>query len=98
MEKLGGVPQLLSRKSSSGLMMNQSNQVEVMRHGRQLAAHSLQSQKESAVEHGLNFGIGRSRRTMNSQRTANSRLTDCLSLGVHRRVSRFRVQVRQNNR
>jgi len=85
MEELGGVPQPLSRKSSSGLMMNQSNQVKVMKHGRQMAAHSLQSQKES-VRHGLTFGIGRSRRTINSQRTVSRRLTDCLSFGVYRTI------------
>jgi hypothetical protein len=49
-----------------------------------LAAHGLQSQMESTVEHGPNYGIGERSRTMTSQRMANSGLTGCLSLGVHR--------------
>jgi hypothetical protein len=57
-----------------------------MRHGRKLAAHGQQGEMESAVAHGPHLGIEETRRTMNSQRTANSGLTGCLSLGVHRSV------------
>ena len=87
--QLGSGPQPLSGESSSGLVVNQSDQVEVVRHGRELAAHGQQSQMESTVEHGPNFGIERTRRTMNSQRTANSGLTGCLSLGVHPHMVHF---------
>jgi hypothetical protein len=52
MDQFRGGPQPLSGKSSSGVMMNQSNQVEAMRHAGELPAHSLQSQMESTVEHG----------------------------------------------
>jgi hypothetical protein len=55
-----------------------------VRHRRELAAYGLRGEMEAGVEHGPNFGIERTRRTINSRRTANSGLTDCLSLGVHR--------------
>ncbi len=84
MDELGAGPQPLSGKGPLGLMMNQADQVKVVRYRRELAAYRLQGKIESAVEHGPNFGIERTRRTMNSQRTANSGLTGCLSLGVHR--------------
>ena len=85
MGQLGGGPQPLSGKCPSGLAVNQTDEIEVVGHGRKLAADGLHSEIESAVEHGPNFGIERNRRTMNSQRTANSGLTGCLSLGVHRK-------------
>jgi len=84
MRQLGSGPQPLSGKCSSGLAMNQTDEIEVVGHGCKLAAHGLHREIESEVEHGPNFGIERTRRTMNSQRTANSGLTGCLSLGVHR--------------
>jgi hypothetical protein len=51
-EQLRRGPQPLSGERSSGLMVNQSNQIEVMRQTRELAAHGLQSQMKSTVEHG----------------------------------------------
>ena len=63
--------------------MDETDEVQVVRHGRELAAHGQPSEMESTIEHGPNFGIDRTRRTMDSQRTANSGLTGCLSLGVH---------------
>jgi hypothetical protein len=59
------------------------DEIQVLRHGRELAAHGQQREMESTIEHGPNFGIERARRTIDSQRTANSGLTGCLSLGVH---------------
>src|SRR5215468_4693386 len=82
--ELGSGPQPLARESSSGLVVNQADQVKVVRHRRNLAAHGPQGQIESTVEHGPNSGIEGTRRTMNSQRTANTGLTGCLSSGVHR--------------
>ncbi len=87
MEQFRGSPQPLTGESSSGWMMNQSNQVEITGHARELAAHGLQRQMESTIEHGPNFGIGERSRTMTSQRTANSGLTGCLSQGVHRSLN-----------
>ena len=83
MSQLGSGPQPLAGKCSSSLAVDETDEVEVVRHGRELAAHGLQSEMESTIEHGPNFGIERTRRTMDSQRTANSGLTGCLSLGVH---------------
>src|ERR1017187_3265185 len=82
-EQLGSGPQPFSWKRPSGLVVDQADQVEVIRHGRELAANRLQGEIESTVEHGPNFEIETTRRTMISQRTANSRLTDCLSRWVH---------------
>ena len=83
-DELDGGPQPLTRERPLGGAVNQADQVKVARHGHELAAHSLQGEVESTVEHGPHFGIEGTRRTMNSQRTANSGLTGCLSLGVHR--------------
>ena len=83
MGQLGSGPQPLSGESPSVLGVNETDQIEVVWHGRELAADGLRREVESVVEHGPNFGIERIRRTMNSQRTANCGLTDCLSLGVH---------------
>src|SRR5437764_311502 len=76
-------PQPLSREGSASLVMDETDEIQVVRHRRELAAHGQQREIESTVEHGPNSGIERTRRTMDSQRTANSGLTGCLSLGVH---------------
>jgi hypothetical protein len=52
MGELRSGPQPLARESSSGLVVNQPDQVEVVRHGRNLAAHGPQGQIESTIEHG----------------------------------------------
>ena len=83
MGQLGSGPQPLSRECSASRAMDETDEVKVVRHGRELAAHGQQREIESSVDHGPNFGIERARRTMDSQRTANSGLTGCLSLGVH---------------
>jgi len=87
LDQLGSGPQPFAWKRSSGLVVNQADEVEVIRHGRELAANRLQGEIESTVEHGPNFEIKTTRRTMVSQRTANSGLTGCLSLWVHPRGS-----------
>jgi hypothetical protein len=84
--ELGRGPQALSRKSCSRLTVNQTDQVEVVSQGRDLAAHGPQGQIESTIEHGPILESKETRRTMKSQRTANSGLTGCLSLGVHRKA------------
>ena len=83
MGQLGNRPQPLSGECSASLVMDETDEIQVARHGRELVAHGPQSEMESTIEHGPDFGIERARRTMDSQRTANSGLTDCLSLGVH---------------
>ena len=72
-------PQPLSGESPPDRMVNQAYQVKVVRHRRELAAYRLHGEIESTVEHGHNFEIAGNRRTMNSQRTANSGLTGCLT-------------------
>jgi hypothetical protein len=49
----------------------------------------LPGQKKSAVVHNRNFAIEATRRTMNSQRTANSILTVCLTSGGKFNVMRY---------
>ena len=83
MGQLGNGPQPLSGECPASLVMDETDEIQVVRHGRELAAHGQQSEMESTVEHGPNFGIERTRRTMDSQRTANSGLTGWLSVGVH---------------
>ena len=83
MGQLGNGPQPLSGEWSASLVMDETDEIKVVRHSRELAAHGQQREIESTVEHGPNFGIERTRRTMDSQRTANSGLTGCLTLGVH---------------
>src|SRR5207249_1819035 len=83
MRELSRGPQPLSGESPLGRMVNQADQVKVVRHRRELAAYRLHGEIESTVEHGHNFEIAGNRRTMNSQRTANSGLTGCLNPWVH---------------
>ena len=83
MGQLGNGPQPLSRECPSSLAMDETDEIQVVSHGRELAAHGQQSEMESTIEHGPNFGIERACRTMDSQRAANSGLTGCLILGVH---------------
>src|SRR5207245_1382238 len=55
MEQLGGVPQSLSWKGPAGAVVDQTHQVQVVRHGRQLAADSLHSEDESTTSIGSHF-------------------------------------------
>ncbi len=72
-------PQPLSGKRSSGLAVDETDEVEVVRHGRELAAHGLHSEIESEIEHGPNFRIEGTGSTITFQRTVISGLTGCLS-------------------
>jgi len=67
------------------VVVNETDEIQVMKHGRELAAYCLHSEIEAEVEHGPNFETDRTRRTMNSQRTANRGLTGCLSHWAHRK-------------
>ena len=78
-------PQSLSGKRSSGLAVDETDEVEIVRHSRELAAHGLHGEIESEIEHGPNFRIESTGSTITFQRTVISGLTGCLSLGVHRR-------------
>src|SRR5207245_7371869 len=54
------------------LVVNQADQVQLVRHRCELPANGLQSEKESAVVHDRHFAVETDRRTMNLQRTARS--------------------------
>jgi hypothetical protein len=83
---LSGGPEPFSWESPLGRVVNQTDQIEFAGHGRHLAADGPGSENESAVKHGHNLAVNRTRRTMKSQRTANSVLTGCLSRAVHLRA------------
>jgi hypothetical protein len=58
-----------------GPAVNQTNQVQILRHRRQLAADRLDGEHNSLFFHARHHEIQQDRRTMNFQRTANSVLT-----------------------
>src|SRR5206468_1078812 len=74
-------PKSFTGKGLPGLMVNQTDQVQLVGHGGELPANGLQSEKETAVVHDRNFAVETSRRTMNFQRAAECVLTGCLSPG-----------------
>jgi len=77
----GGVQQLSCRPQSfagerpSGWAMNQSDQIQLVRHRCQLAANGLRGNKQTAVVHERNIEVKATRRTMDFQRTATCVLT-----------------------
>lgn len=77
-----------------GLLVNQTDQVQLVGHRRELPANGPQGNEESAVYHDRDFALGPNRRTMNFQRRATRVLTVCLSPGGNltqvRCVCRFR--------
>ena len=73
-------PKPFSGKRTTRLVVNQANQIQLVGHRRELATDGMPSQKKSTV-HDRNVAIETTRRTMNSQRTANSVLTVCLTSG-----------------
>ena len=73
-------PKPFSGKRTTCLVVNQANQIQLVGHRRELATDGMPSQKKSTV-HDRNVAIETTRRTMNSQRTANSVLIVCLTSG-----------------
>ena len=49
--QLSGAPQPLSREGAAGGVMNQTDKVEIMRHGRELAANGVRGKEKSAIQH-----------------------------------------------
>ena len=74
-------PQSFSWKRASGQVVNQADQIQFVGHRREMATDGPPGQKESTVVHERDCAIEATRRTMNLQRTANSVLTVCLTLG-----------------
>jgi len=79
--QLGRRPKPLAGKRATRLLVNQTDQIQLVGHRRKLAPDGLPGQEESTVVRDRNFAIEATRRTMNSQRTANSVLTVCLTSG-----------------
>ena len=86
--QLCGRPQAFTRKGPSGLTVDETDEVKVVRHGGELAAHGLHGEMESKIEHGPNSRTDGAGSTITFQRTVISGLTGCLSLGVHPKSSR----------
>jgi hypothetical protein len=80
-QQLSRRPKPLAGKRTAALVVNQTDQIQVIGHRRKLATDSLPGQEESTVVHDRNFAIEATRRTMNPQRTANRVLTVCLTSG-----------------
>ena len=76
-------PQSLAGERPSGAVMNQTDEVKLVWHRRQLAADGLGGKSESAVKHAPNSAIELGCRTMKSRRTGSGVLTHCLSRGAH---------------
>ena len=76
-------PQPLAGERPSGAVVNQTDEVKLVWHRRQLATDGLRGKSESAVKHAPNSAIELGCRTMKSQRTGNSVLTHCLSRRAH---------------
>jgi len=81
--QLSGRPKPFTRERPSGGVVNQTDQVDFVGHGRELTADGLQSDHESTVEHGPNSAIEVGCCTMDFQRAVSSVLTDCLSRRAH---------------
>jgi len=79
--QLGRGPKPFAGKRAPCLVVNQTDQIQLVGHRRKLASDRLPSQKKSTVVHDRNCAIEATRRTMNPQRTANSVLTVCLTPG-----------------
>lgn len=80
-------PQPFPWEWSLGAVVNHPNEVEFVRHRRELPADGLRCESESAIKHAPNSAIVPGCRTMNFQRAVSSVLTDCLSRGVHPKMS-----------
>jgi hypothetical protein len=81
--QLSGCPQPFAGHRPAGVVVNQTDQVQLVGHRRELPPNRLQGEKESAVVHDRHLAVEPNRRTMDFHRTANSVLTDCLSPGAH---------------
>ena len=77
---LGG-PEPFAREGPMSLVVNQTDEVQLVWHCRELPANTLQSDPESAVVHHRNSVAASERRTMDFRQTARCVLTGCLSAG-----------------
>ena len=84
-------PEPFTGKGATSLVVNQTDQVQFVRHCSKLPPDGLPGQKESTVVHERNCAIEATSRTMDSQRTADSvlkRLNRLSHLRGRRRLCR----------
>src|SRR5439155_24333510 len=86
--QLVGGPEPFARKGPMNLVVNQTDEVQLVRHCRELPANTLQSDPESAVVHDRNSVAATKRRTMDFRQTARCVLTGCLSPGGRSKIWR----------
>src|SRR5712692_7062203 len=85
LRQLGSRPKPFARECSSDGVVNQTDQIQVVGHRRELPTDGLQRESESAIEHGRHDAIEEGCRTMDFQPVVSSVLTDRLSRGAHSR-------------
>jgi hypothetical protein len=69
--------------------MDQANEIEVIRHGRQLATNCVRGQEEFAIEHGIENAAEAPHAYNGFSANGNTPLSLCLPLGVHPSISSF---------
>ena len=85
----GSRPQTFTRATAFGDGMDQSDEVQFVRHRRQLAAYRTQGQKKSVIPHGGDCRFTTASCTIDFQRAVNSVLTGCLTQGAHPKSRRL---------
>jgi hypothetical protein len=73
--QLTRIPKPFSRTRLSRGAMNQAEEVEIIRHGRELAANSVRGEEESAIKHGLENAIEAPRRYKDFSANGNNPLS-----------------------
>jgi hypothetical protein len=98
--KISGCPHSFSWSWPACDPVNQANEVEIIRHTRQLLADGMQGEKESAVRHGRENEVEACREAIDFQQIEICRKIVCLSLGVHptASVSTFRKTDKDSTR
>src|SRR5215467_4467326 len=69
--------------------MNQANDIELIRHGRELAAHCVQRKEDFAIKHDPRMPPKYPETTMVFQRMVTTPLALCLTLRVHSTAAPF---------
>jgi hypothetical protein len=89
--QLTRIPNPFSWKRFSGEAMNQTDKVEVIRHGRELAANRMPGQKKSAIAHGHENAIEASRDYNDFSANGNNPLNSVVGIELGRASCRRRV-------
>jgi hypothetical protein len=82
---LTNIPHSFAWTRPSCAAMNQANDIELIRHGRELAADCVQRKEEFAIKHDARMQPKYPGPTMLFQRMVTTPLALCLSLRVHSR-------------